>query len=102
MDPGVKAKPRWCWNWQTGMVEGHMPLGRAGSIPAQRTSKNRRKAVFSVYKVLLKVLLGFIYSFFEKLAHELKTLKNVIKDSLINVREFPQCSECYYILSPAY
>ena len=27
---------RWCWNWQTGMVEGHMPVGRAGSIPAQR------------------------------------------------------------------
>ena len=39
MDPGVKAKPRWCWNWQTGMVEGHMPLGRAGSIPAQRIEK---------------------------------------------------------------
>jgi len=30
---------RWCWNWQTGMVEGHVPLGRAGSTPAQRTIK---------------------------------------------------------------
>ena len=18
---------RWCWNWQTGMVEGHVPQG---------------------------------------------------------------------------
>jgi len=38
---------RWCWNWQTGMVEGHMPLGRAGSIPAQRT-ENRLWAVFFI------------------------------------------------------
>jgi hypothetical protein len=30
---------RWCWNWQTGMVEGHVPLGREGSTPSQRTQK---------------------------------------------------------------
>jgi hypothetical protein len=28
---------RWCWNWQTGMVEGHVPPGREGSTPSQRT-----------------------------------------------------------------
>ena len=37
---------RWCWNWQTGVVEGHVPVGRAGSTPAQRIPKNRLMAVF--------------------------------------------------------
>jgi hypothetical protein len=27
---------RWCWNWQTGVVEGHVPLRREGSTPSQR------------------------------------------------------------------
>ena len=49
---------RWCWNWQTGMVEGHMPLGRAGSIPAQRT-ENRLWAVFFI---LLMVNMNISFS----------------------------------------
>jgi len=27
---------RWCWNWQTGVVEGHVPIRREGSTPSQR------------------------------------------------------------------
>jgi len=25
--------PRWCWNWQTGMVEGHVPQGVWVQLP---------------------------------------------------------------------
>lgn len=35
----IRLLSRWCWNWQTGVVEGHVPLGRAGSTPAQRIKK---------------------------------------------------------------
>jgi hypothetical protein len=24
---------RWCWNWQTGMVEGHVPKGVWVQLP---------------------------------------------------------------------
>jgi hypothetical protein len=24
---------RWCWNWQTGMVEGHVPQGVGVQVP---------------------------------------------------------------------
>jgi len=24
---------RWCWNWQTGMVEGHVPQGVGVQLP---------------------------------------------------------------------
>ena len=24
---------RWCWNWQTGMVEGHVPQGVRVQLP---------------------------------------------------------------------
>jgi hypothetical protein len=24
---------RWCWNWQTGMVEGHVPQGMGVQVP---------------------------------------------------------------------
>ena len=29
---------RVCWNWQTGMFEGHVCLARMGSSPITRTS----------------------------------------------------------------
>jgi hypothetical protein len=35
---------RWCWNWQTGMVEGHVPQGVWVQLPP--SALNRRKAVF--------------------------------------------------------
>jgi len=34
---------RWCWNWQTGMVEGHVPQGVWVQLPP--SALNRRKAV---------------------------------------------------------
>jgi hypothetical protein len=42
---------RWCWNWQTGMVEGHVPQGVWVQLPP--SALNRRKAVcfFLVQKV---------------------------------------------------
>jgi len=35
---------RWCWNWQTGMVEGHVPKGVEVQVlsSAQPTGKNPR------------------------------------------------------------
>jgi hypothetical protein len=44
------------------MVEGHMPLGRAGSIPAQRIKKNRHQAVFCVNEVLYESSAGFSFA----------------------------------------
>jgi len=34
---------RWCWNWQTGMVEGHVPQGVRVQLPP--SALNRREAV---------------------------------------------------------
>jgi len=34
---------RWCWNWQTGMVEGHVPQGVRDQLPP--SALNRRRAV---------------------------------------------------------
>jgi len=34
---------RWCWNWQTGMVEGHVPQGVWVQLPP--SAQDRRKAV---------------------------------------------------------
>ena len=36
----IRLLRRWCWNWQTGVVEGHVPLGREGSTPSQRTKSS--------------------------------------------------------------
>jgi hypothetical protein len=36
----IRMLTRWCWNWQTGMVEGHVPIGREGSTPSQRITKS--------------------------------------------------------------
>jgi len=35
---------RWCWNWQTGMVEGHVPKGVEVQVlsSASLTEKNPR------------------------------------------------------------
>jgi hypothetical protein len=35
---------RWCWNWQTGMVEGHVPKGVEVQVlsSAYETEKNPR------------------------------------------------------------
>jgi len=54
----IRLLTRWCWNWQTGMVEGHVPLGRAGSTPAQRTAINSNKAAVCGF-VRLSLLLDF-------------------------------------------
>ena len=29
---------RWCWNWQTGMVEGHVPKGVGVRFPPSALS----------------------------------------------------------------
>ena len=36
---------RWCWNWQTGMVEGHVPKGVEVQVlsSAPQTEENPRE-----------------------------------------------------------
>ncbi len=29
----ISERLRWCWNWQTGMVEGHVPKGVRVQVP---------------------------------------------------------------------
>src|SRR3990172_3328534 len=33
---------RWCWNWQTGMVEGHVPQGVWVQLPPSALTAVRR------------------------------------------------------------
>ena len=39
----IISLPRWCWNWQTGMVEGHVPKGVGVQVPpsAQKSAERR-------------------------------------------------------------
>ncbi len=34
------SNPRWCWNWQTGMVEGHVPQGVGVQVPPSAHDRN--------------------------------------------------------------
>ncbi len=44
LEPIIIPLPlRWCWNWQTGMVEGHVPQGVWVQLPP--SALNRREAV---------------------------------------------------------
>jgi hypothetical protein len=45
---------RWCWNWQTGVVEGHVPLRREGSTPSQRIQTQAHKQGACFFKVSVK------------------------------------------------
>jgi hypothetical protein len=33
----IRLPQRWCWNWQTGMVEGHVPQGVRVQVPPSAT-----------------------------------------------------------------
>jgi hypothetical protein len=37
---------RWCWNWQTGMVEGHVPQGVWVQLPPSALQVKPLKAAF--------------------------------------------------------
>jgi hypothetical protein len=42
--------PRWCWNWQTGMVEGHVPQGvEVQVLSSALRSRSSTAAVFFIY-----------------------------------------------------
>jgi len=45
--PIIIAKSlRWCWNWQTGMVEGHVPQGVGVQLPPSALIKCQRIDIF--------------------------------------------------------
>jgi hypothetical protein len=37
---------RWCWNWQTGMVEDHVPQGVGVQVPPSACESRLFEAVF--------------------------------------------------------
>jgi len=37
---------RWCWNWQTGMVEGHVPQGVGVQLPPSALRIHQRIGFF--------------------------------------------------------
>ena len=51
----IRLLRRWCWNWQTGVVEGHVPLGREGSTPSQRTQNDAAGVIFDFNLVIIYV-----------------------------------------------
>jgi len=47
--PIIIAKSlRWCWNWQTGMVEGHVPQGVGVQLPPSALSQYQRIGFFFI------------------------------------------------------
>ena len=44
--PRFLQKSRWCWNWQTGMVEDHVPQGVRVQVPPSALMKGRHWATF--------------------------------------------------------
>jgi hypothetical protein len=48
---------RWCWNWQTGMVEGHVPQGVGVQLPP---SAQEEKTYYSIYNDILSPSFSFI------------------------------------------
>ena len=47
---------RWCWNWQTGMVEGHVPQGVWVQLPPSALTAVRR--FISLLPLILRIM-GF-------------------------------------------
>jgi len=43
---------RWCWNWQTGMVEGHVPQGVWVQLPPSAQTRSYADMVSSAFFLL--------------------------------------------------
>ena len=49
----ITKKLRWCWNWQTGMVEGHVPKGVRVQVPLS-AQKDRYAVFFHIFLCVTK------------------------------------------------
>jgi hypothetical protein len=57
---------RWCWNWQTGMVEGHVPQGVGVQVPPSASffyEENRPSAVFFIMRIMVSLFLDLHFLF---------------------------------------
>ena len=66
---------RWCWNWQTGMVEGHVPQGVEVQVLSSAQNPRFLPGIFlldqsheHVYDVAIELNVGQIVDVFLHLA----------------------------------
>jgi hypothetical protein len=48
---------RWCWNWQTGMVEGHVPKGVEVQVLSSAPSTSKKSpSLLGIFIFLVEIL----------------------------------------------
>ncbi len=48
---------RWCWNWQTGMVEGHVPQGVGVQVPPSACKGRHLVTFFAIFSHITSIFL---------------------------------------------